>query len=282
MMVRRLTAAGLVLLAAGVFCLRAPLNAQWLRYPTAGVPRTADGRANLAGPAPLAADAKPDFSGLWLTGDGQSCPTNKDGSFQSCHIELPISRFGIDIAQAVPGGLPYRPDTAALVKKRMAENAKDDPHARCLPDTFLRSYGLPHMQKFVQVPGLLVMLDEDNANYRQVFTDGRPLPEDPVPAWNGYSSGHWEGATLVVDSIGFRDDQWLDVAGNFITSVAKLQERIRRPDFGHLKIDVTVDDPRAYMKPWTVHLTQELALNTELIDEICVENEKSSRIMLSK
>jgi hypothetical protein len=164
----------------------------------------------------------------------------------------------------------------------MAENAKDDPHARCLPDTFLRSYGLPHMQKFIQVPGLLVMLDEDNANYRQVFTDGRPLPEDPVPAWNGYSSGHWEGATLVVDSIGFRDDQWLDVAGNFITSAAKLQERIRRPDFGHLKIDVTVDDPKAYTKPWTVHLTQELALNTELIDEICLENEKSSRIMLSK
>jgi hypothetical protein len=164
----------------------------------------------------------------------------------------------------------------------MAENAKDDPHARCLPDTFLRSYGLPHMQKFVQVPGLLVMLDEDNAQYRQVFTDGRPLPTDPVPAWNGYSSGRWEGDTLVVDSIGFRDDLWLDVAGNFITSAAKLQERIRRPDFGHLKIDVTIDDPRAYTGAWTVHLTQEIALGTELVDEICVENEKSSRIMLSK
>jgi hypothetical protein len=282
MMVRRLIAAGLVLLAAGFFCLGAPLHAQWLKYPTAGVPRTADGKPNLAAPAPHAADGKPDLSGLWLTGDGQSCPPGKDGSFQSCHIELPISRYGVDIAQAVPGGLPYRPTTAALVKKRMAENAKDDPHARCLPDTFLRAYGLPHMQKFIQVPGLLVMLDEDNANYRQVFTDGRPLPEDPDPAWNGYSSGHWEGDTLVVDSIGFRDDQWLDVAGNFITTAAKLRERLRRPDFGHLKIDVTVDDPNAYTKPWTVHLTQELALNTELIDEICVENEKSSRIMLSK
>jgi len=121
-----------------------------------------------------------------------------------------------------------------------------------------------------------------NANYRQVFTDGRPLPLDPVPAWNGYSSGHWEGDTLVVDSVGFRDDLWLDVAGNFITSAAKLQERIRRPDFGHLKIDITIDDPNAYTKPWTVHLTQEIVLNTDLIDEICVENEKSSRIMLGK
>jgi hypothetical protein len=282
MMVRRPIVAALALLAASLFCLREPLKAQWLKYPTTGVPRTADGKPNLAAPAPRTADGKPDFSGLWLTGNGQSCPPNSDGSFQSCHVELPISRYGIDIAGAVPGGLPYRAETATLVKQRMAENAKDDPHARCLPDTFLRSYGLPHMQKFIQVPGLLVMLDEDNANYRQVFSDGRPLPTDPNPAWNGYSSGHWEGDTLVVDSMGFRDDLWLDVAGNFITSAARLQERIRRPDFGHLKIDVTIDDPKAYTKPWTVHLTQELALNTELVDEICVENEKSSRIMLSK
>jgi len=281
-MLPRRIAVGVALLATAVFCVTSPLSAQWLKYPTARVPRSADGKPDLAAPAPRATDGKPDFSGLWLTGDGASCPPGRDGSFQSCHIELPISRFGIDLARAIPGGLPYQPNTAALVKKRTAENAKDDPHARCLPDTFLRAYGLPHMQKFVQAPGLLVMLDEMNANYRQVFTDGRPLPQDPDPAWNGYSSAHWEGDTLVVDSNGFRDDLWLDVAGNFITSAAKLQERIRRPDFGHLKIDVTVDDPKAYTKPWTVHLTQEFALNTELVDEICLENEKSSRIMLSR
>jgi hypothetical protein len=215
MMARRRIVAVLALLAAGFVCLsRQPLNAQWLKYPTAGVPRTPDGKPNRAAPTPRTVDGKPDFSGLWLTGDGASCPPNEDGSFQSCHIELPISRYGVDIAQAVPGGPPYQPDTAALVKKWMSENAKDDPHARCLPDTFLRAYGLPHMQKFVQVPGLLVMLDEMNANYRQVFTDRRPLPQDPVPAWNGYSSGHWDGDILVVDSTGFRDDLWLDVAGN--------------------------------------------------------------------
>ena len=107
--------------------------------------------------------------------------------------------------------MPYQPWAAELVKKRTDEQAKDDPHARCLPDTFLRSYGLPHIEKFIQTPGLFVMLDEMNASYRQVFTDARPLPDDPVPAWNGYSSGRWEGDTLVVDSIGFRDDLWLDL-----------------------------------------------------------------------
>src|SRR5665213_886 len=281
-MARRFVTAGVAVFAASVFCLGQTLHAQWLKYPTAGVPRTADGKPDMAAPAPRTADGKPDFSGLWLTGDGGKCPPGPDGSFKSCFIELPISRLGINIAQGVPGGLPYQPGVAALVKKRMADNAKDDPHARCMPDTFLRAYGLPHMEKFVQVPGLLVMLDEMNANYRQVFTDARPLPQDPDPAWNGYSSAHWEGDTLVVDSIGFRDDIWLDVAGNYITTAARVQERIRRPDFGHLKIDITVDDPKTYTAPWTVHLTQVFAVNTELNDEICVENEKSSHIMLSK
>ena len=123
---------------------------------------------------------------------------------------------------------------AELVKKRTAEQAKDDPHARCLPDTFIRSYGLPHMQKFMQVPGLLVMLDEMNANYRQIFTDGRPLPADPVPAWNGWSSATWEGDTLVVQSTGFRDDLWLDIGGSPLTDAAKTDRahpasRLRAP-----------------------------------------------------
>ena len=282
-MLRRLTAAGLALVASSVFCFRTPLAAQWLKYPTANVPRTAGGKPNMAAPAPRGIDGKPDFSGLWITADGQVCAPAKDGSFQSCAIELPISRVGIDINLGLPSpGLPYQPGVAAIVKKRIADQAKDDPHAQCMPDTFMRAYGLPHMEKFVHVPGLLVMLNEMNANYRQVFTDARPLPKDPVPAWNGYSTAHWEGDTLVVDSIGFRDAIWLDVAGNYISSAAKMQERIRRPDFGHLKIDITVDDPKVYTKPWTVHLTQAFALNTELIDEICVENEKSSHIMLSK
>ena len=190
-----------------------------------------------------------------------------------------MGREGINMGASLPGGLPYQPWLAALVKKRTAENAKDDPHVFCLPDTFLRAYSLPHLLKFVQTPGLLVMLNEMNAGYRQVFTDGRPLPDDPVPSWQGYSSGKWEGDTLVVNSAGFRDDLWIDWNGSVITSAAKVQERIRRPDYGHLEVGVTVDDPKAYTKPWTVTLHQRLALNTELVDEICLENEKSSQRM---
>ena len=134
---------------------------------------------------------------------------------------------------------------------------------------------MPHLLKFVQTPGLLVMLNEMNAGYRQVFTDGRPFPDDPTPSWQGYSSAKWEGDTLVIDSNGFRDDIWIDWNGSVITSIAKVRERIRRPDFGHLEIEVTVDDPKAYTKPWTVTLKQQIAVDTELVDEICLENEKS-------
>jgi hypothetical protein len=252
--------------------------AQWLKYPTAGVPRTADGRPNLAAPAPRTSDGKADFSGIWLT-DNTNCPRSQDPDSLVCGSELPMGKEGINMGASLPGGLPYQPWLAALVKKRTAENAKDDPHVRCLPDTFLRAYSLPHLLKFVQVPGLLVMLNEMNAGYRQVFTDGRALPVDPVPSWQGYSSGKWEGDTLVVSSTGFRDDLWIDWNGSVITPVAKVQERIRRPDFGHLEIGVSVDDPKAYTKPWTVTLHQRLALNTELVDEICAENEKSLQRM---
>jgi hypothetical protein len=196
-----------------------------------------------------------------------------------CGAELPMGKEGINMGVSLPGGLPYQPWLAALVKKRTAENAKDDPHVLCLPDTFLRAYSLPHLLKFVQTPALLVMLDEMNAGYRQVFTDGRPLPEDAVPSWQGYSSGKWEGNTLVVNSTGFRDDVWIDWNGSVITSAARVLERIRRPDYGHLEVGVTVDDPKAYTRPWTVTLHQRLALNTELVDEICLENEKSARHM---
>jgi hypothetical protein len=252
--------------------------AQWLKYPTAGVPRTADGKANLSAPAPRTPNGTPDLSGIWLT-DNANCGPAQDPDSLTCGSELPMSRDGINIGVSLPGGLPYQPWLAALVKERTANNAKDDPHVRCLPDTFVRAYGLPHLLKFVQTPGLLVMLNEMNAGYRQVFTDGRPLPEDPVPSWQGYSSATWSGDALVVNSIGFRDDIWIDWNGSVITQSAKVRERIRRPDYGHLQIELTVDDPKAYTKPWTVTLRQRLALNTELVDEICLENEKSAQRM---
>jgi hypothetical protein len=279
-MFRRVMLSASAALIAGVVAGTAPVAAQWLKYPTAGIPRTADGKPDRKAPAPRTRDGKPDFSGMWLTADGPPCPQKTSGQdFIECGIELPISVLGFNMGVKIPGGLPYQPWAADLAKKRTAENSKDDPHARCLPDTFLRSYGLPHIQKFIQVPGLLVMLDEVNAGYRQVFTDGRPLPEDPVPAWNGYSTAKWDGDTLVIDSIGFRDDLWLDMAGSIISEKAKVRERIRRPDYGHLQIEATVDDPKVYTKPWTVTMNQQIVVDTELVDEICLENEKSSQRM---
>ena len=252
-------------------------SAQWLKYPTAGLPKTADGKPNLAAPAPRTADGKPDLSGIWLT-NSAFCQ-NKDPEVLTCGSELPMGIEGINFGARLKGGLPYQPWLAALVKERSANQAKDDPHVRCLPDTFLRMYSLPHLTKFVQTPGLLVVLNEVNAGYRQVFTDGRPLPVDPTPSWQGYSSAKWEGDALVVTSAGFRDDIWIDWNGSMITTVGKVQEKITRPDFGHLDIEVTVDDPKAYTRPWTVMLHERFAPNTELVDEICLENELSSKRM---
>jgi len=246
-----------------------PSTAQWLNYPTAGAPRKADGTVDMAAPTPRMPSGKPDFSGIWIsdaTPEGEETPS--DG------FDLPSSRQMANIGIDLPGGLPYQPWLIPIVEERTANQAIDDPHIRCLPDNFLRAYGLPHMLKFVHTPDLLVVLNEMNAGYRQVFTDGRPLPEDPAPAWQGYSSATWSGDTLVIDTIGLRDDTWIDWNGSVLTEAAEVREEIRRPDFGHLEIRVTVDDPRAYTKPWTVTLKQRIVVDAELIDEICLENEQ--------
>lgn len=266
-----------VIAACALIGLPSPLVAQWLKYPTAGVPRTAAGSVNLTAPAPRTADGKPDFSGLWLT-DNPFCPPGLDPS-GLCGLELPMGLDGINLGRTLRGGLPYQPWLAKLVKERTANNAKDDPHVRCMPDTFIRTYSLPHLLKMVQTPGLLIMMSEVNASYRQVFTDGRPLPQDPTPSWQGYSTAKWDGDTLVSNSIGFRDGLWIDWNGSEIGEAANVRERIRRPDYGHLEIELTVDDPKAYTKPWTVTLRQRLVVDTELVDEVCLENEKSAQRM---
>jgi hypothetical protein len=271
-----------------------PVAAQWFKYPGAGVPRKADGSVNMTAPAPRLADGKPDFSGIWTTGDpnvrrsgGLSSPKepagprssqssdDKPGDPSNITTSRQMSNFGVDL----PGGLPYQSWLVPIVKQRTENLAKDDPHIRCWPDNFLRAYGMPHLLKFVHTPGLLVMLNEMNAGYRQVFTDARPLPEDPNPSLQGYSSAKWSGDTLVIDTIGLRDDTWIDWNGSVVTNAAKVREEIRRPDFGHLAIQVTVDDPKAYTKPWTVALKQRIVVDTELIDEICVEDEQSLKHM---
>ena len=146
---------------------------------------------------------------------------------------------------------------------------------RCLPDNPPRHWGLPHLNKIVHTPKLLVVLYEVNAMYRQIFTDGRPLPEDPTPGWNGYSTGQWDSDTLVVQTIGFRDSLWIDLHGSPMSDAAKMTERLRRPNYGTLEVEITVDDPKVYTRPWTVRMDQVIELDTDLIDEFCLENEKS-------
>jgi len=143
-------------------------------------------------------------------------------------------------------------------------------------------FTLPHITKFVQTPGLLALLNEFNASYRQIFLDGRALPSDPQPSWNGSSTASWEGDTLVARSNGFRDDLWMDMAGTPLTGAAEVTERFRRPNFGTLEIDATVDDPKPYTRPWRMKIVQKIVLDTELIDEVCLENEKSAQHMQTR
>ena len=261
------------LIAAGVL-LAAPAFAQWLDYPTAGVPRTATGAPNLTAPAPKMTDGKPDFSGLW----GTLCLEKTVLCMPDQAVPAEFGNIGVN----VPGGLPYQPWAADLVQTRRADFGKDDPTTHCLPGGIAKLHTAALLRKIVHTPGLLVFLSERNASYRQVFLDGRPLPKDPVPSWNGYSSGHWEGDTLVIETNGVMDRNWLDRAGSPISESAKVTERIRRPNYGTLEIDLTVDDPVSYTKPWSIHVSHVIVLDTELLDLICLENEKDAPHLVGK
>jgi hypothetical protein len=250
------------------------VSAQWISYPTPGIPRTRDGKPNLAAPAPKMPDGRPDLSGLWEPASGGSLApvagaTSTDPQFR-------------DIALNVKGGLPFQPWAAELVKARRADENKDDPDGHCQPLGLVKMHLHPYPRKMIQVPGLLLILFERDTNYRQIFTDGRPLPEDPQPSYNGYSIGKWDGDTLVVQSIGFKDGLWLDVSGTPLTDAAKVTERFRRPSFGKLEIEVTIDDPKAYTKPWSITVNQTIALDTDMLEFVCKENEKDVPHLVGK
>jgi hypothetical protein len=251
------------------------LSAQWPPYPTPKAPRTPAGQVNLAAPAPRTAEGKPDLSGLWetiRTGTGQTI----------AGVDVPplqrTSQFW-NIGVGVEGDLPLRPWAAELRDKRIADLSKDNPDAHCLPIGFTQLHNHPQPRKIIQTPSLIVILYEANGGVRQIFTDGRGLPSnDPQPWWYGYSIGKWDGDTLVVESTGFKDGGWLDVNGTPLTDAAKVTERFRRVDYGNLEISVTVDDPKAYTRPWTaVPMRQRLLPGDELIEFVCGENEKSSQ-----
>jgi hypothetical protein len=247
------------------------LNAQWVTYPTPGIPRLENGRPNLDAPAPRTADGKPNLTGIWQVAKLLPC----DGIRRVC-TDLPISQQFGNIGAGLTGGLPYQ----QWAKEKMAaKGPADDPYTQCRTPGGPRMLLLPFMKKFVHTPELLVLLNEYNMSYRQVFLDGRPLPDDPAPTWNGYSIGHWEGDTLVVQSIGYRDDQWLDAAGSPLTNAAKVTERFQRLDFGRMQVQITVDDPNGYTRPWTATVDLAAILDTELIDSACWENEKDVEIL---
>ena len=265
---------GFLFVIVAILAVPALSFGQWLKYPTDGVPKNADGTPNRNAPTPRLPNGKPDFSGLWHATNPARCGGG-GSQFIECGNEIGGSPLGGNLGRNLPEGLPYQPHAAKLAKERRADDSRDDPHVRCLPDNPPRAWTLPHLTKIMQTPKQLALLYEVNAMYRQIFTDGRPFPEDPTPTWNGYSVGAWEGDALVVRTQGFRDDLWIDTGGSPMSDIAKMTERITRPNYGTLNIELTIDDPKNYTKPFTVSLSQHIELDTELVDEFCLENEKS-------
>lgn len=260
----------LITLAAPAF-----VHAQWLNYPTPGIPRTPDGKPNLSAPAPRAADGKPDLSGLWQT---ESAPrevlkrlipdvTNGAG-------EEPLSQYFINIFfDLKPGDEPLRPGAAEAFRRRSPNFTKESPISHCLPEGMPMVEMAPAPYKLVRTPGLTFMLYERDTTFRQVYTDGRSLPDDPQPTWLGYSVGKWDGDTFVVDTNGFNDRGWLDARGHTHSEALHLTERFHRRDFGHMDVLLTIDDPQTYTRPFTVNLQQRLLPDTDLLESYCIENE---------
>jgi hypothetical protein len=249
------------IIAAGGL-LTGVLSAQWLTNKTPNVPRNADGKPNLTAPAPKLADGKPDLSGIWN----------------------PNPKYLVNLAADLkPGDVPMQPWAEAVFKERAAGlHASEEPDANCLPQGVPKIDTAPVPWKLVQVPGQVVILYEAFTQFRQIFMDGRKLPEDPNPIWLGYSVGHWDGDRLVVESNGFNGKAWLDQQGHPSTEKLHVTEKYRRKDFGHMEIEITIDDPGAYTKPWTATETPTLLVDTELLEFVCAENEQDIKHMVKK
>jgi hypothetical protein len=260
------------------------LYAQWPSYPDQGVPRASDGKAKLDGPTPRTPDGKPDLSGVWETArpPGRGRGQAGDAAPPEAPSGPPLATFR-DIGSGFKGGLPFQPWARDLLKRRMAENDKDNPDAHCLPLGLMQLHMHPQPRKIVQTPGVTIIMYEAQSGLRQIFTDGRLLPSlDVQPWWYGYSVGHWEGDTLVVETNGFRDDVWLDINGSPLTNTGRMIERFRRPNYGNLEIEVTIDDPKVYTAPFTVKVDQHIMPDTELIEFICNENDRSQPHLVGK
>lgn len=242
-----------IILAASV----TPLAAQWIDHPTPGIPRTANGKPNLTAPAPRTADGKPDLSGLWqwLSPDQAigNVSLRKAGDLQPADIQ---------------------PWAQALLQQRAENFGIENPRFQCLPDgpNYSASNGY---KRILQTPAMIAILQED-LTYRLIHMDGRALETDPNSSWMGYSVGHWEGDTLVVESNGFNDRTWL-LQGYPHTEALRMTERFSRTDFGHLETTVTFDDPKAYNKPWTISISAHFAPDTEIMEAVCNERPDSGQ-----
>jgi hypothetical protein len=257
-------------LAAAILTIATlPTAAQWLNVRSKGIPQTKDGKLNLSAPARRKPDGKPDLSGIW-----RAEPQN--------------GKYLQDLAADFkPGELPIQPWAEARRKQHITDaGARDSPGAHCLPPgvpVLDGSGAVGYPLKIVQEPDLVVILYEAMAQFRQIFLDGRELPKDPNPNWLGYSVGRWEGDVLVVHSTGFNGNTWLDVSGGHpSTEALHLTERFRRRDFGHLDLQLTIDDPKAYTRPWSVTETLEISPDTEILEFVCNENEKDLKHLPGK
>jgi hypothetical protein len=256
----------------------AATSAQWPDHKDPRSPRGADGKVDLNGPTPRTPDGKPDLSGTWRNMGRAATEPREALSLD----EKPLATFR-DIGAGFKDGLPLRPWAKELLDQRMADNSKDNPDVWCLPlgNQQFNVHTFP--RKVIQTPGVVLLLYETHQGIRQVFTDGRALPKnDPQPWFYGYSIGRWEGDTLVVETSGFKDGGWLDINGSPLTEQGRTIERFRRPDFGTIEIEQTIDDPKAYTRPFTTRLTWRLIPDTEIMEMVCLENNQSIHHLVGK
>jgi hypothetical protein len=245
-------------------------SAQWPRRLARDIPKTAAGQPDPDAPAPRTAQGKPDFSGVWR---GITAPAGRRLVATPPSPPIAVAR---EIGQNLPDGLPVTPYGLSLLQQRVATVGAANPTAHCLPMGITQLHMQGDPRKFVQTPGLTVILYEAGSETRQIFTDGRGQPSaDAAPRSNGYSTGRWDGDDLVVTTSRLRDGGWLDLIGSPLTDAATLTERFRRPTFARMEIDVTVDDAKAYTQPFTVRIYQELMLGDELIEYVCLENQRT-------
>jgi hypothetical protein len=238
-------------------------RAQWDPYPWKKVPRTSDGKVDLKAKAQRTSYGKPDLSGFWI-------PEN-------------LTKHLLNLAADLkPEDVPLKPQARDLYNQRIANNGKDHPGVSCLPSGIPEKDNIPDGLKLVQTEDLTLLLHESRTIYRQIFTDGRPLPKNPQSTWMGYSIGHWDKDTFEVETIGQNGRTWLDMRGLPGTEAMRVIERFSRPTIGHMDIAVTIDDPEAYTKPWTVNLAWRLIPDTDLIESICEENNRDPGHMVGK